>query len=630
MQIAAMRAEAMAEFRAKQKQLAEAKGKGKGGPSCGQAAREPQSAWSQAWRARFIDALPHGNDSALAADGAGLRPLLLELWHEAAEAASGEALAALELFAAEGGAGAAGPLISDDYKGAVSWSVAQSIAPPPTAAPTLGTPQEEVLRIWPDDGKPKPSPAAVLHLDGIGSFGEAEISAAYKRMSRTVHPDKTGDVPGATEAFKCLKDSADELKKSLQVAREILQRLEFIMGFRATEDEQLQKPQAQLFAAALRFLMAVIGVSGEGKCTPIIKQRAAATYEKASGSPGSSASIAKHWFESPSMLALYGSQTMRTAYDCAPKQYRAQFACALSRVAWLEEATGELMRDEWALVFGVFPEIPRWRLLESQLREKTWAGTEDDPTALGKEAGRSRSRSRSRRRKSRSRKSRSQRRKSRSRRRKSRSRSGRRSRSRKSSRSRSRRRRRSPSKKRPKEEPAAAPPKADPAVVAASSARWAFLPAADILLAVGEGMIGATFEGLYVYDRRKKSIHGVWASVTPPPGVVHIDFEVRMLVQECQIDDPTAIEKLLAHCLNRPNTKSDDISNIKRLCKQGGDPNDIVNRQMEELIERTNQMMMAKGKGKGAKGKQGGKAQGHSQGFGRSSGRSDDRGSGWG
>merc|ERR1740121_45578 len=197
------------------------------------------------------------------------------------------------------------------------------------------------------------------------------------------------------------------------------------------------------------------------------------------------------------------------------------------------------------------------------------------------------------------------------------------------------------SRERPKEEPKAAapPPKVDPAVVAASSTRWAFVPAADILLAVGEGMIGATVEGIYVYDRRKKSIHGVWASVTPPPGVVHIDFEVRMLVQEFQIDDPTAIEKLLAHCLNRPNTKSDDIANIRRLCKQGGDPNDVVNRQMEELIERTNQMMMAKGKGKDGKGKHGpmgGKAQGHAQGqpqgFGGSSGRSDDRrgGHGWG
>lgn len=113
-------------------------------------------------------------------------------------------------------------------------------------------------------------------------------------------------------------------------------------------------------------------------------------------------------------------------------------------------------------------------------------------------------------------------------------------------------------------------------------------------------MFGMTYEGAYVYDRRKKSIHGVWAQVRPPPGVVHIDFEVRALVQQFDIDDPAAIEKLLHHALQRPNTKSSDIDEIRRALLAEKNPHAIdmvLNTKIAELIDRVNTMVAGSGAG---------------------------------
>merc|ERR1719230_1063016 len=92
--------------------------------------------------------------------------------------------------------------------------------------------------------------------------------------------------------------------------------------------------------------------------------------------------VTDSWYSGGDALGLFATTAMRTAFECAPKQYRAQFICALSRAAWIEEASGELMRENWAIVFKTFPEIPMWRLLESRLRERTWANdepAEDEP-----------------------------------------------------------------------------------------------------------------------------------------------------------------------------------------------------------------------------------------------------------
>ncbi|CAE8582139.1 unnamed protein product [Polarella glacialis] len=602
--MAAMRAEAMAEGREKAKQQAETKGKGKGGAASGNLENEPENKWARDWRLRIIETLPHGNDSCAPIDADSLRSVVLELWDEVTKGAAGDVSeAALSIFSADAANGTAPTggmaLISDDHAVALRWSI-EAKSQVPTAA-AFGSPAEEVARIWLGDDAPLVAPAVVLGLAGR-CFGEEDVDAAYKKLCRVVHPDKTRDLPGSTDAFKRVKDSQEECKSGIQAARQIIQRMEFLFGFRATPDEMLDRPQAQLFATSFRFLLSVIGIAGEGKSMPLIKQRAAVAFEKSTGNPGSSGAVVQQWFSSPELLSLFGTRTMRTSYDCAPKHYRAQFICALSRAAWLEEAAGELIREQWAEVFRMFSEIQIWRLLEKQLRERTWAKVATDATtSVASESVKSsdrRSRSRRRSRSSSSSSSRRQSRKkgrSRSRsRRRSRSRSRRRSRSRSKRRSRSRSRTRGGPPSQTSKEPAASVTRVDLAVVAS---KWAFVPAADILLTLGEGMVGVTFEGAFVYDRRKKSINGVWACVTPPPGVVHIDFEVRAFVQEFQIDDPLAIEKLLAHSLHRPNTKSNDIDEMRRAMRGAQDPMGTLNQKLDEIIAKAVVNFAPKGKG---------------------------------
>merc|ERR1712039_136001 len=97
--------------------------------------------------------------------------------------------------------------------------------------------------------------------------------------------------------------------------------------------------------------------------------------------------------------------------------------------------------------------------------------------------------------------------------------------------------------------------------------------------------------------------------VRPPKGVVHIDFEVRALVQQFDIDDPAAIEKLLHHSLQRPNTKSNDIDEIRRALLAVKDPNEIdmvLNTKIQELIDRVNSMVAGAGANLRQMGKGGG------------------------
>jgi len=340
-----------------------------------------------------------------------------------------------------------------------------------------------------------------------------------------------------------------------------------VMGMRASEDEALQRPHAQLFAMSLRLLLSAIGLSGEGKCLPLIKQRAAVAFEKCVGG-GTSSSVNTAWFSSPELLGTFATQLMRTAYDMAPKQYRAQFICALSRAAWIEESSGELLRENWAMIFKTFPEIPTWRLLETRIRERTWA---EDLVPGDENASKDQFLNDLKHAVSDVRKL-----------------------SANGDDMQSGKLRVATAMKAamaagiPQDEIVAASNLADPSAIAS---KWAFIPAADILLSVGDGMVGTTFEGTYVHHKQKKSIHGVWAAVTPPPGVVHIDFEVRSLVQEFEINDPGAIEKLLTHCLNRPNAKSGEIGEIRaalRSAGRGADLDEIFSRMVLGLVDKHN------------------------------------------
>merc|ERR1712217_129007 len=74
-------------------------------------------------------------------------------------------------------------------------------------------------------------------------------------------------------------------------------------------------------------------------------------------------------------------------------------------------------------------------------------------------------------------------------------------------------------------------------------------------------------------------------------------------------DDPAAIEKLLNHSLQRPNTKSNDIDEIRRALLAVKDPNEIdmvLNTKIQELIDRVNSMVAGAGSNLRQMGKGGG------------------------
>jgi len=555
-----MRAAMLADFRAAQKARAEAKGKGKGGTGNSTLTAEPESGWAKEWRKRILDALPHGNDAAKSLDADAVRSLVLELWDDVAKGVP----SAVALFTADA-ATSTGALMNDSHTGASTWAVAQSINQGTFDMSGSGSPAEEVGRIWPGEGAPQPSAVAVLRLDGR-CFDEQEVVQAYKKLSRVVHPDKTHGIPNNTDAFQRLQVSSEELKEGLKFARQVVQRIEFVLGMRATEDEELRRPHAKLFAMSLRLLLSVIGLSGEGKCLPLIKQRAAVAFERSVGA-GTSSSVTKGWFDSPELLTVFSMQFMRIAYECAPKQHRTQFICALSRTAWVEEATGELMREQWAMVFKMFPEIPTWRLLEARLRERTWARDTDEPSSSDDLLNNLKCAVRSVRKLS----------------------------SNGQAAAEEMQTAQQHVKTAMKAAMAAGIGQDDivnasnPPDINALGAKWAFVPTADVLLSVGDGMVGITYEGAYVHHKLKKSVNGVWSSVTPPPGVVHIDFEVRQIVYEFDLNDPGAIEKLLVHSLNRPNSKTAEIGEIRAALKaagQGADLDDIFSRMVLGLAEK--------------------------------------------
>jgi len=150
--------------------------------------------------------------------------------------------------------------------------------------------------------------------------------------------------------------------------------------------------------------------------------------------------------------------------------------------------------------------------------------------------------------------------------------------------------------------------------VPAVASKWAFVPAADILMTVGEGMVGVTFEGAYVMDTRKRSVNGVWASVTLPIGLKFVDMDIQALVKEFQINDGQAVQALVTHCHQRPNTKFDDMQELKRALNSARDPSVELAKKLEEFEKRVTNLAN-KGKGvnyhKGGKGGgKGGKAKG--------------------
>lgn len=239
----------------------------------------------------------------------------------------------------------------------------------------VGAPAGEIKRICPGEGRVLGA-GAVLRLGGstLGGYGEADVAYAYRQLSRALHPDKNPDVPEAHDAFKRLSEAADELRQGLEEARNVLKSICLTMGGTVTA-EMLERPQEALFAEAMRMLQAVLSLAGEGDVPgPALSRSLAAFTASTAWLQCRPQVLLSEWFDQNRLLDLFASAPLRTAYDCAPKRFRAQFLCALNR-ATLAEAKRhhDCVRGNWHSVLLQFPEIALWRDLREKIRVRVWA-----------------------------------------------------------------------------------------------------------------------------------------------------------------------------------------------------------------------------------------------------------------
>jgi len=241
------------------------------------------------------------------------------------------------------------------------------------------TPVEEIKRICLLGGRTLGA-RAVLRMGGShhGGYGEADINYAYRQLARALHPDKNPHIPEAPDAFRRLSEAADELREGLAESRNVVQRLAGVMGVKVTP-EMLERPQGALLAEALRLFAAVLGVTGEGKIPKAVLERSLVNFSAAAhGCKCSAGAIAEKWFVSGDLLDSFSSTAVRDAYDCAPKRHRAQFLCALNRVSKAEARQNEnCMRGTWQKVLAQFPELNIWNELLHKLRGCIWTIPDD-------------------------------------------------------------------------------------------------------------------------------------------------------------------------------------------------------------------------------------------------------------
>jgi len=242
----------------------------------------------------------------------------------------------------------------------------------------VGAPAGEIRRICPGGGRILGA-GAVLRLGGatLGGYGEADIAYAYRQLSRALHPDKNPDIPEAHDAFKRLTEAADELRAGLTEARNILHALSAAMGLPVLPDTT-ERPQVALFAEATRVLFAVLGLSGEGEVPPLALNRGVAAFTASPCSGRCQAQLLlTEWYDQPRLLDLYAGQQLRTAYDCSRKRLRAQFLCALNRATQAEaKRHHECVRGNWQAVMMQFPEIGLWRELLDKIKMRVWSRSE--------------------------------------------------------------------------------------------------------------------------------------------------------------------------------------------------------------------------------------------------------------
>lgn len=244
----------------------------------------------------------------------------------------------------------------------------------------VGAPADEIRRICPGGGRVILA-GGVLRLGGahLGGYGEADISYAYRQLSRALHPDKNPDILEAPNAFKRLSEAADELRQGLSEAREVLKAFCSAMGGVATP-EMLERPQEALFAEATRLLYAVLALSGEGEVPGAALTRAVAAFTSSSAYYHCQAQVLlSEWYDQPRLLDCFAGMPLRTAYDCAPKRFRAQFLCALNRATLAEaKRQNDCVRGNWQAVMMQFPEMGLWRDLREKLRLRVWTRDDED------------------------------------------------------------------------------------------------------------------------------------------------------------------------------------------------------------------------------------------------------------
>lgn len=244
----------------------------------------------------------------------------------------------------------------------------------------VGPAAEEIRRICPSDGRTLGA-GGVLRLGGalLGGYSEADIAYAYRQLSRALHPDKNQDIPEAHLAFKRLSEAVEELRQSLLEARANLELLCATMG-RAAVPELLERPQEGLFAEATRLLSAILSFSGEGEASsePAARTLTAFAASEAFAKCHPQALLSE-WFNGRRLIELFTVPTVRTAYDCSPKRFRAQFLCLLNRAALAEaKRQNECVRGNWTQIMQTYPELGLWRQFLDKVKERVWTLDEEE------------------------------------------------------------------------------------------------------------------------------------------------------------------------------------------------------------------------------------------------------------